>query len=249
MELGEPPWLWETMVLLQPQRENQANVRSRELISVQIHSLHSRSRLTLFGQKSPHCTDLSACGICASFMKGLAPILSWTLMVQSCAGFSVSFGVKNVLQLLLIIISPMFQHSPDECHSKHCSERLQSWLPIANIQTKNKKPQHGTEREAIQALAKFSHCWKEKASLLQFCLLHAERSFHLKHPLPMPSRWPVEGTGWADLFYKFPFLTTRKFWLACKYGGKKEKACQWSMYLPLGGTWGALTKYFFLTKS
>lgn len=90
---GELPWLCEAMVLLQLQRavwqgrHTQPIVRSRELISVQIHCWDSRSRLTLFTQKSPRCTDLSACGICASLMKGLAPILSWTLMVQNCYGF------------------------------------------------------------------------------------------------------------------------------------------------------------------
>lgn len=79
-------------------------------------------------------------------------------MAQSCAGFSVSFGVKNVLQLLLKIISLMFQHSPDECHLKQYSERLQSRLPIANNQTKNKEPQYETEREAVRPLAKYIQC-------------------------------------------------------------------------------------------
>lgn len=46
-------------------------------------------------------------------------------------------------------------------------------------------------------------------------------------------------------FHKCPCLIAVKFWLASKYSGGKEKACQWSIYLPLGGIWGAFIKYLF----
>lgn len=175
-------------------------------------------------------------------MKGLASILSWTLTVQSCAGFfSVSFGVKNVLQLLLIIISPMFQHSPDECHPKQCSERLQSWLPIANIQTKNKNPQHGTEWQAIHPLAKLTHhvtplalsssCWKKR--YLTASSRNQGGSLKALGELIFP-------------FCECLCLTAIRFWLVSTHSGGKEKVCQWNIYLALGEFWGAVTKSLFL---
>lgn len=88
----------------------------------------------------------------------------------------------------------------------------------------------------------------EKASPLQSCPLHAERSFHLKASLSNAIKivcrkqqlsWPV---SFLIASFQWPWSIVQSVNMV------EKKRSQWGIYLPLGGTWKHATKYLFLTQ-